>query len=282
MSTFARRKAISEDTLDRIPAVLHEVREGSQDSTFIKEQLPPLSREHCPNYAPSKITVVNSDSFTAARDTMRSASERKQDAKAKVAVLNLASDERPGGGWAETLSRTQEEALCYSSTLYPTLKASYYPWANSGPSSAAGVYSPAVVIFKDDLDHDCADLPRAEWRVVSVITVAAPRSPHLSNGRFPPMTLKWMREKIRLVYRMAAHNGQPYMVLGAMGCGAYECPPTQVAEEMKAILLEEEFKGWFREVTFAVYATQRNSNYDIFKDILDGVEIGGEVEAVSS
>lgn len=58
-----------------------------------------------------------------------------------------------------------------------------------------------------------------------------------------------------------------------MGCGAYECPPEQVAEEMKAIILEDEFKGWFRDVVFAVYATARNRNYDIFKGIVDGTDL---------
>lgn len=86
-----------------------------------------------------------------------------------------------------------------------------------GPGSAAGVYSPAVVIFKDDLDHDCVDLPAEERRVVAVLTVAAPRSPYLSPGG---ETLRWeqdlnyFREKIRLVYRMAAHHGKDYLVLG--------------------------------------------------------------------
>lgn len=86
-----------------------------------------------------------------------------------------------------------------------------------GPGSIAGIYSPAVVIFKDDLDHDCVDLPPSEVQVVSVITVAAPRSPPLTSdgGAFKyPGDLECMREKIRLVYRMASHNGQQYLVLG--------------------------------------------------------------------
>lgn len=58
-----------------------------------------------------------------------------------------------------------------------------------------------------------------------------------------------------------------------MGCGAYECPPQQVANEMKAILLGEEFKGWFRKVIFAVYSTSANRNYEVFKGVFDGVEI---------
>jgi uncharacterized protein (TIGR02452 family) len=55
-----------------------------------------------------------------------------------------------------------------------------------------------------------------------------------------------------------------------MGCGAYACPPRQVAEEMKSILLEEEFEGWFKEIAFAVYANNRvgGTNHTIFKEML--------------
>jgi hypothetical protein len=52
-----------------------------------------------------------------------------------------------------------------------------------------------------------------------------------------------------------------------MGCGAYRCPPALVAEEMKAVLLEPEFKGWFRDVVFAVYSTPGNGggNFAVFE-----------------
>ncbi len=61
--------------------------------------------------------------------------------------------------------------------------------------------------------------------------------------------------------------------IGAMGCGAYQCPTRQVAEEMKSILLDEEFRGRFRTVVFAVYSTGRNNNYEVFKEVLDGVKV---------
>ena len=59
--------------------------------------------------------------------------------------------------------------------------------------------------------------------------------------------------------------------VGAMGCGAYYCPPRQVAEEMKAILFDEEFVGWFKEVAFAVYPVGRTGkiNYDVFKEVIE-------------
>lgn len=107
---------------------------------------------------------------------------------------------------------SQEEALCYSSTLYATLKEEYYPWSNL---RVAGVYSPAVVIFKDDLDHQCVDLPLEQRVIVSVLTVAAPRRPKLVSKRFANKSdLEILRHKIRFIYRMAAHNGQHALILG--------------------------------------------------------------------
>ena len=101
--------------------------------------------------------------------------------------------------------------------MYETLKEEYYEWPNLGPGSVAGVYSPAVVIFKDDLDHDCKDLPVDKREVVSVITVSAPRVPDLTPDRLKlanESDLEDFRGKIRLVYRMAGHNGQHALILG--------------------------------------------------------------------
>lgn len=61
---------------------------------------------------------------------------------------------------------------------------------------------------------------------------------------------------------------------GAMGCGAYGCPPRQVAEEMKAVLSDEEFVGWFKDVVFAIYPAGRTgqTNYDAFKEVFAALE----------
>lgn len=194
------------------------------------------------------------------------------------------------------LNSNKEEALCYSSTLYSTLKPCWYPWPNLGPGSVAGGYSPGVVIFKDDLDHDCVNLPKEDWRVVSVITVAAPRAPRLTvDGQSfaNESDLNDLRGKIKLIYRIAAQNKKRYLVLGgqtqsrryflrgwwitvstgAMGCGAYACPPQLVAHEMKAILLEKEFGGYFDRVVFAVYSQGRNGNFSVFSAVWSSVEV---------
>jgi len=72
------------------------------------------------------------------------------------------------------------------------------------------------VIFKDDLDHSCADLPVDQRETIAVITVAAPRGPEVSDGRFfNTSDVHDLKEKIRLVYRMAGHNGKQVLILGA-------------------------------------------------------------------
>ena len=72
---------------------------------------------------------------------------------------------------------------------------------------------------------------------------------------------------------MAAVNGVTSLVLGAMGCGAYGCPPRAVAREMKTVLEKDEFAGWFDTIAFAIYAagTSGKSNFDIFKEVFGDI-----------
>jgi hypothetical protein len=60
-----------------------------------------------------------------------------------------------------------------------------------------------------------------------------------------------------------------------MGCGAYGCPPKLVSEEMKSVLLEDEFRGWFRKIIFAVYSPRQSGdpNFEVFKETFQDVEV---------
>ena len=104
---FQERKIIAKDTVDRTPAIVQSVPGASLESFFITEQitegsLPPLDSNSSARPA-VKVKVINCDSFVAARNIMK----EFPDAEGKTAVLNLASDSEPGGGWYETLSVTQ-------------------------------------------------------------------------------------------------------------------------------------------------------------------------------
>ncbi|THW19558.1 hypothetical protein D6D24_02788 [Aureobasidium pullulans] len=200
------RRKICEDTIKRSEEITATTPNASLHSTFITSQTYPELSPLDPVFPDLQLQpkqVIDSDTFACARSILSSDPEFRD----KVAVLNLASDEEPGGGWRYTLSATQEEALCYSSTLYQTLKPEYYPWANTGPFSVAGIFSPGVVVFKDTLENSCRDLQPEERALLSVITIAAPRRPTLTNsntGFADPNVLQESRNEIRLIFRCAA------------------------------------------------------------------------------
>ncbi|CAO2658179.1 Nn.00g074390.m01.CDS01 [Neocucurbitaria sp. VM-36] len=176
MLDLATRRIICEDTIVRSKSISASTPGGSLESNFISSQLAPLSKSHTayPDLSLNRpVKVHNSDSFALAR-TLRSQ-------KGKVGVLNLGSDQEPGEGWRYTLSETQEEALCYSLTLYETLKPEWYPWPNTGPGSCIGIFSPDVVVFKDTIDNDLAEMPTHQRHVLAVITVAAPCFPQIKD-----------------------------------------------------------------------------------------------------
>ena len=272
MIDLATRRAICEDTIKRSANIASSTPGGSLASHFISSQLPPLTKDDpkFPGLSLCPIKIHNSDAFALAR-TLQSQSQ----SNGKIGVLNLASDQERGGGWRYTLSATQEEALCYSSTLYATLNTEWYPWPNTGPGSCAGIVSPDVVVFRDTIDNGLVELPEEERHVVTVFTVAAPRWPKVSeDGKnfAREEELQDLREKILLVLRMAAVEGVGKLVLGAMGCGAYGCPPRVVAKEMKSAMEKEEFRGWFEHVVFAVYAAgpAGKRNLAAFREVFEG------------
>jgi uncharacterized protein (TIGR02452 family) len=135
------------------------------------------------------------------------------------------------------------------------------------------------VVFKDTLDNGCVDLPAEQRHVLAVFTVAAPCAPGVtgdgedfSQEAELKGVLRGLREKILLILRMAATTGVTNLVLGAMGCGAYGCPPRAVAREMKKALEMLEFKGWFERVVFAVYAAGPSGqrNLEVFQEVFHG------------
>lgn len=64
----------------------------------------------------------------------------------RIAVMNLASEKKPGGGWL-TGALAQEEALCYRSSLSLSLHKTYYPL-----EKLDAVYTRDVVVVRSSMD----------------------------------------------------------------------------------------------------------------------------------
>ncbi|RHZ68271.1 uncharacterized protein CDV56_102311 [Aspergillus thermomutatus] len=255
-----QRQRLAAETLSLTDYVIKATTGASRASRAHPHLLPPI--KPIPNSAARKprLSVTGQDSFTAARDILQRTSGR-----ARVGVLNMASERNPGGGWLNG-ALAQEEALCLRSTLAATLEREYYPLPVYG-----AVWSPSVVVFRDEVAGGCRFYRDEEKFLVGVVSLAALRRPVLtSDGRrfANSNNVLVLKNKMRQVFRVLAENRISHCVLGAMGCGAFRNPPCEVASIYREVLQETEWDGVFEEIVFAVLDTKGESNYTIFKNVL--------------
>ena len=174
----------------------------------------------------------------------------------RIAVLNFAASGTPGGG-VRGGSYAQEESICRCSTLYPSLltKAAldgFYRYPHDWRASDTCVYSPDVVIVRDDSDLLCDRLRPEEFVKVDVITCAAPhvfRNVAVSYNDL--LAIHVMRAKN--IMRVCAYNGADILVTGAFGCGAFNNPPETVSKAWHEAM--RSYGEKFDLVDFVVYVS---------------------------
>lgn len=202
----------------------------------------------------------------------------------KIAVLNFASANSPGGGVVNG-SSAQEESLCRCSTLYFNLSEDFM-WKNfylphrhqlNSLYNDDLIYTPDVLIFKSDTD--CPRLmPENNGKKVNVITCAAPNLREKPANIFNPgndcEAVKISDSELeaihikrgRKILEAACANENEVVILGAFGCGAFRNNPQVVAKAYEKLL--EEFKNSFETIEFAVYCSLRDdSNFRIFNSV---------------
>lgn len=161
----------------------------------------------------------------------------------KVAILNMASPLRPGGGFL-TGATSQEESLCMRTTLYPALREEFYRLPEVG-----GVYTSDVLVFRS-FDAEASDLPKGQRFFVDVVTAGMLRFPELDDDDDDGEEVRgkryasgkdreYVERKMRAVMRIVKSKGVRRVVLGAWGCGAYGNPVGEVAGAWKRVLLDE-------------------------------------------
>lgn len=166
-------------------------------------------------------------------DTLHAAHELAKGGD-RVAILNMASPLRPGGGVLSGAT-SQEEHLCSCTTLYPSLQEHFYRLPEIG-----GIYTPDVLVCRS-WGSKCCNLSRKDQFYVDVVTAAMLRLPDLegsgdsatyANGQDREIIV----HKIRNVMRMLRRKGINTVVFGAWGCGAYGNPISEVARAWQRVL----------------------------------------------
>ncbi len=203
--------------------------------------------------------------FEVTTETTLEAARRLTDAGThRVGALNFASARNPGGGFDEG-AKAQEEDLAYASGLVACLEGREMYRAHADRQGPKHMYqdylihSPAVPIFRDDRT---GELLEAFWSC-GVFTCPAPNAKaYLTQNR---NRLRLAEKEIEVVMRrrigrlltLARNLGYHRLVLGAWGCGVFECDPTMVARAF-AETFDRSFRGTFQRVAFAIKETDPN------------------------
>lgn len=179
--------------------------------------------------------------------------------KKRVALLNPGNAERPATVlWDEDAGL--EARFCSCSTLYPTLChdsvwEGFYKFhiADCGRNEAATnrcIYSPAVTIFKTEVDGIPQMLPEEEWATVDVITCAPPhyRSED-SYSETELFAIHFLRGKN--ICDIAVQNEADILVLPAFGCEEERGNPPAIVAKAYTELMKQYRKHFFH-VTFAM------------------------------
>ncbi|KAL7794351.1 hypothetical protein V8C37DRAFT_66661 [Trichoderma ceciliae] len=290
MNAGRARVKVAKETQQVLPSILQNLPglDPTASERLDYETLPPLQAASCPKRtASNKVTirVVQEDSLNAAIELAKTHGSESD----RVVVLNNANPTTPGGPWLQG-AMAQEEEICYRSSLSLSLHEELYPW-----SETQGIYSPDVVIIRDDhvSGHNLL-VPNIEPKdlpIVRVISVAAPTGIKLNvekliltdgvqrttvgravYGRQKDRNM--MKMKMRFCLRIAASKGHGLLVLGAFGCGEFGNPKDDVAACWLEVLRESEFQGgWWEEIWFAVVDPKGDGNFEIFADVLHGAQV---------
>lgn len=236
--------------------------------------LPPLSRKYSfkvfekelstENEQSATVKVYNTDTFDLAKQLI--------DRGLNPLVLNMANHKVPGGGVTRG-AQAQEECLYRRSNYFATLSTSLYPLYDN-----QAIYSPDITVFKNSDYIDCEP-----WKC-SCIAVAGVRKPRPNpligiNHSFTDDETSLTFNKIQLMFHVAALNGHDSLVLGAIGCGAFNNPADEVCNLFKEVI--SNYGILFKEIVFAVMSGKDNPNYLIFKAQLESDKSPDENEVMA-
>ena len=172
-------------------------------------------------------------------------------------ILNFACERNPGGG-VITGAGAQEESLFRRTNLCLTLQMDMYPIQDN-----EGLYTKIATTFRDTEAARCAYL-KTPWSA-AFSTVPGLRRPRLIGGRLQAHDVARLVKKIHIICQMGASNEHDVLVLGALGCGAWENPPEQVAAIFRDVL--KTYDGIFKSIVFAVMDRSGSENYAAFSNV---------------
>ena len=216
----------------------------------------------CPPHLVS-ISTPNQTKFSVIGADCIETGELLSKAGYKPCILNMASEQNPGGGVIHGAG-AQEENIFRRSNMFISLyqfvdycfhygidRSTYsYPL----DSRTGGIYSSGITVFRgsENTGYCLLETPFK----LDFVTVAAFNRPETEmidgEQKLVSSVIEPTKEKIRTILRIAGTFNNDCLVLGAFGCGAFHNPPGHVASLFKSVFQEDEFINIFKLVVFSI------------------------------
>lgn len=254
-----------DDSMDYISKnLMNEVEDSIENSTIYFDY-------EWPEFDYGKV-VKPGTLVTITKDRSFMAAMKNKNSFDRITVLNFANAFCPGGG-VERGCTAQEESLCRISTLYPVISSDelkdFYIYNADNDVDDRGtdslIYSKGIVIFKSDTDEPKL-LPKEEQMKVDVITMAAP---DLRDAMMTNIELYSIHFKRAMHMLSCAAEEADILILGALGCGAFENDSRVVSKAWRDAI--KTFPKVFKKIEFAIYGS--NVNYQSFVTQFGGTEV---------
>lgn len=245
-------------TADKLIDVFIDTQEIIKNSPILQKQMLQSQAEsqlYLDGYVSALRKVKGSGTVEIVENTTFRCAEELFQKFSKIAVLNFANPNEPGGGVYRG-AKAQEECLCRCSDLYNVLAQPYfmkhfyeYHYRNCDYFfSDRLIYSPDVTVFKsDDLIPQMLENPF----FVDVITCAAPYLDDYNDATKEEL-LSVYKSRIKNILEVAMAKDVDCLVLGAFGCGAFHNNPILMSQAFADLLMGEQYATYFEKVVFAI------------------------------
>lgn len=223
-----------------------EVQRAVENTTAYRDVYPERFKVPEPRYEKTETKIFKNDVVTCAKAAVTHASKYS-----KILVLNFASYTSPGGGFLKG-STAQEEAICYSTGLYPCLESQKAWYEENRKTDTDRCYSNDY-IYSEDVPF----IVNNKCYFVDVLTMAAPNNKSVWS---PVEDL--FAERMECAFLVGMEKNIDVILLGAWGCGVFGNDPEFVAKTWKS--LTDKYDGRYKEVVHPILDAQMCK---VFKDV---------------
>lgn len=226
----------------------------------------PTNNKSAKNPNPTDISVIAVDCLYAAQELVKQG--------LKVAVLNMANQFNPGGGYLHGAG-AQEEDLCRRSNLISSLDPKFYTetkkadYEHNGFGEYNTLYSEKITVVRQGRDKQYAFLNTDQQFSISIISGAAYNLKYSKVQVGSQRYIQGMKNKIIMQLETALQHRHKNLILSAFGCGAFANNPTFVAKLYKEVLSYPRYQNAFDRIVFAIIPNPgaSNDNYSPFKSV---------------